>query len=120
MAAILRRSLGMGVLTGKVQPETRFPADDMRHDWDFRSGFLAKRLVQLEAVRGILTEGGRTLAQGALAYLLRRSPRAIPIPGFKNATQVEENAGVLQLGPLSIEQVERITKILAGLEKKEE
>jgi aryl-alcohol dehydrogenase-like predicted oxidoreductase len=49
------------------------------------------RLVEkLEAVRDILTSEGRTLAQGALAWLWARSKRTLPIPGFKSIAQAEK------------------------------
>jgi aryl-alcohol dehydrogenase-like predicted oxidoreductase len=36
----------------------------------------------------------------------------MPIPGFKTVQQVEENAGALELGPLSDEQLRQIDEIL--------
>jgi hypothetical protein len=45
-----------------------------------------------------LTSNGRTLAQGALAWIWGRSERTIPIPGFKNVQQAEENARALAFG----------------------
>jgi len=59
-----------------------------------------------------LRSGGRTLAQGALAWLWARSPQAIPIPGFKNVVQVEENCRALQFGPLTQDQMDEIERLL--------
>ena len=56
--------------------------------------------ARLDAVRDLLTSGGRTLTQGALAWLWAKSPRTLPIPGFRTVAQVEENAGALEKGPL--------------------
>ena len=39
-------------------------------------------LEKIDQIREILTSGGRTLAQGALAWIWGRSERTIPIPGF--------------------------------------
>jgi aryl-alcohol dehydrogenase-like predicted oxidoreductase len=66
----------------------------------------------MEAVREILTSGGRTLAQGALAWLWARSEKTIPIPGFRTVQQVEENCGALQTGPLAKDQMAEIETIL--------
>jgi aryl-alcohol dehydrogenase-like predicted oxidoreductase len=66
----------------------------------------------LEAVREILTAGGRTLAQGALAWLWARSPAAVPIAGFKTVRQVEENAAAMALGPLAAAQMAEIDTLL--------
>jgi aryl-alcohol dehydrogenase-like predicted oxidoreductase len=68
---------------------------------------------RVEALRDILTSGGRTLAQGALGWVWARSPRTIPIPGFRNVAQAEENAGALEHGPLTEAQLAEIAAVLA-------
>jgi aryl-alcohol dehydrogenase-like predicted oxidoreductase len=70
-------------------------------------------LKKLEAVREILTSEGRTLAQGALAWLWGRSERTLPIPGFRTIAQVEENCAALHHGPLTAEQMREINDLLA-------
>jgi aryl-alcohol dehydrogenase-like predicted oxidoreductase len=69
-------------------------------------------MQKLDAIRAILTSGGRTLAQGALAWLWARSPQTLPIPGFRTAAQVEENAGAMQFGPLTAGQMQEIDGLL--------
>jgi len=66
----------------------------------------------LDALRGILTSDGRTLAQGALAWIWARSPRTIPIPGIRTVAQATENAQAMQFGPLSQEQMKAIQQLL--------
>jgi aryl-alcohol dehydrogenase-like predicted oxidoreductase len=66
----------------------------------------------MEAIRDVLTSNGRTLAQGALAWLWGRSEQTIPIPGFKTVTQVAENAGAMQFGPLSPAQMAGVEALL--------
>jgi aryl-alcohol dehydrogenase-like predicted oxidoreductase len=63
-------------------------------------------------VRDILTSEGRTLAQGALAWLRARSRQTLPIPGFKTIAQVEENCAALHRGPLAAEQMREIDGLL--------
>jgi aryl-alcohol dehydrogenase-like predicted oxidoreductase len=63
-------------------------------------------------VREILTSEGRTLAQGALAWLWGRSSQTIPIPGFRNVKQATENAGALAFGPLTPDQMHEIDRLL--------
>ena len=70
-------------------------------------------LRRVAAVREVLTSGGRTLAQGALAWFWGKSPVLIPIPGFRTVAQVEENVGALAHGPLSQAQVAEIAKLLS-------
>ena len=85
----------------------------MRAGWNFAKGDLAEQLRKVQAMRDILTEGGRTLAQGALAWIWAKSPHTIPIPGFRTLQQVEENAGALNFGPLSADQMRRIEALLS-------
>ncbi len=71
---INRSSLGMGILTGKLRPETRFSEDDIRKDVEWFPGFKKGKSTQewlddIDAVRKVLTNSGRTLAQGALAWI---------------------------------------------------
>ena len=72
----------------------------------------AEWLTKLDAIRQILTSGGRTLAQGALAWIWGRSEHTIPIPGFRTVAQVEENCAAMQFGPLSAEQMGEIDALL--------
>jgi aryl-alcohol dehydrogenase-like predicted oxidoreductase len=50
--------------------------------------------------------------QGAIAWIWGRSEKTVPIPGIKTAAQATENAGAMQHGPLTPEQVTEIDGIL--------
>jgi aryl-alcohol dehydrogenase-like predicted oxidoreductase len=52
------------------------------------------------------------LVQGALGWIWARSGKTVPIPGFKTAKQVKENASALDYGPLTNGQMLEIQKIL--------
>jgi len=119
LAALNRGPLAMGLLTDKYSTDTRLAADDVRGkkspDWMkyFKDGkpnseWLSKR----DAVRQILASNGRTVAQGALAWLWARSRKTLPIPGFRTVAQVKENAGAMQFDPLTMEQMREIDKLL--------
>jgi len=117
LASLIRGPLGMGSLTGKLAVDSTFPHDDVRRhaSWHpaFRDGRpIGRWLDKLESVRAVLTSGGRTLAQGALAWIWGRSGSAIPIPGFRSVAQVEENCGAIRFGPLTPEQMGEIDQIL--------
>ncbi|SCW29360.1 Predicted oxidoreductase [Rhizobium mongolense subsp. loessense] len=120
LLSINRGPLAMGLLSGKFTPEKTVGAKDVRAtslDWMvyFKDGRIAPEFAtRLEAVRDLLTTGGRTLTQGALAWLWARSPRTLPIPGFRTVAQVEENAGALKKGPLPRDVMARIDAALAG------
>ncbi len=114
LEVLTRRPLAMGLLTGKYNAESTFHDNDMRHrfGWNLRDGKQAKMLGQLERVRAILTSEGRTLAQGALCWIWGRSPLAVPVPGFKNQKQVEDNIAAVNFGPLRPEQMQEIEDLL--------
>jgi len=120
LAAINRGPLAMGLLTGKYTSNTQPSADDVRGvnspAWMkyFQNGKPSPEyLTKLDAVRQVLTSGGRTLSQGALAWLWARSPTTLPIPGFRTVAQVTENCGALKLGPLTSAQMAEIGGLLA-------
>lgn len=113
-----RSPLAMGFLTGKFTATTQLPAGDVRaagHSWvrDFAEGRpTPEALRRLDAIRDLLSTGGRTLAQGALGWILARSPMALPIPGFKTEAQIRDNLGALDKGPLPGEVMRQIDRQL--------
>jgi aryl-alcohol dehydrogenase-like predicted oxidoreductase len=119
MASVNRGPLAMGILTGKFTASSTLGRDDVRGispDWMrfFADGRpVPEYLERVAAIRDVLTSGGRTPAQGALGWIWARSENSIPIPGCRTVAQVEENAGALQHGPLSADQVAEIDKLLS-------
>ncbi len=59
-------------------------------------------------VDAVVTETGTTPSQVALAWLLRRSPVVLPIPGTKSVGHLEENCGAATL-ELTDDQVASLT-----------
>jgi len=112
LACINRGPLGMGLLTGKYAKDTVFPGNDVRSAEWFKDGFQGPIMDNLEAIRELLTTGGRTLAQGALGWLWARNEHTIPIPGVRTVAQAEENAGALAFGPLPAAQTAEIESLL--------
>jgi aryl-alcohol dehydrogenase-like predicted oxidoreductase len=118
LASINRSPLAMGLLTGKFTAGSRLPADDIRGqspDWlaYFRDGRPTDEwLAKLDAVRTILTSEGRSLAAGALGWILGRSERTIPVPGFRTVAQVEQNLGAAAFGPLHVDQIRDIDRLI--------
>lgn len=114
LASINRSPLMMGILAGKFNADTSFPEDDVRNSigFNFREGPLVEVLEGVDAIREVLTSNGRTMVQGALAWIWACSYRTIPIPGFKSVKQVEENAGALDFGPLQPGQMAEINRLL--------
>jgi aryl-alcohol dehydrogenase-like predicted oxidoreductase len=119
LAALNRGPLAMGLLTDKYTTRIKIAADDVRGEkspgWMkyFKKGkpnpeWAAKR----DVIREILRSKGRSIAQGALAWNWARSNKTLPIPGFRTVVQVQENARAMQFGPLTMEQMIEIDKLL--------
>lgn len=121
--SLSRLPLAMGLLTGKFKPGDPLKRDDVRaqaFDWlrFFKDGKPnAAYLAQIAALRDLLQTDGRTLAQGALGWILARSPIALPVPGFKTEAQVRDNLGANEKGPLPVSVMAEIDRVLAGFDQ---
>jgi aryl-alcohol dehydrogenase-like predicted oxidoreductase len=115
LASINRSPLGQGLLTGKFHARSTFERFDVRARWNLASGGQAAQLKSLDHIRGLLTSDGRSLVQGALGWILARSPATIPIPGFRSVAQIEDNCGVLAKRPLPAPVVAAVERELAAL-----
>ena len=118
MASINRSPLAMGFLSGKFTASSVISNQDVRgagHSWVpyFKDGRPTPEfLAALDCVREVLTSNGRTLVQGALAWIWGKSDVTVPIPGFKTIAQVEENSKAMEFGPLSQKQMDEIDVLL--------
>lgn len=114
LASVNRGPLAMGLLTGKFSAGSTLSPDDVRGagpEWLtlFQDGRPAPEFLQrVTAIRDIITSGGRTPAQGALAWIWARSGQTVPIPGCRTVAQVEQNAGAMAFGPLTDDQLKQI------------
>jgi aryl-alcohol dehydrogenase-like predicted oxidoreductase len=117
LLSINRSPLAMGLLSGKYRENSVIGPEDVRSgsaQWldYFKNGHVAPAYAQrLDAVRELLRDDGRTLVQGALAWLWARTPNSLPIPGFRTEAQVRELAGALAKGPLPpavMDEIERV------------
>jgi aryl-alcohol dehydrogenase-like predicted oxidoreductase len=111
LGSIIRIPLMIGLLTGRWHPGDSLPDCDRRSD-GFRDEEFLRMLERAESLRPILTRSGRSYVQGAIAWIWRRSPRAVPIPGFRTVAQAEELAGAMRHGPLSQEDFEAVARIM--------
>jgi len=106
LVAFLRSPLAMGLLTGKYDETTVMPDTDVRSVNNEKRDYFqdAKpsevHLRNLSAIREMLQTDGRTLAQGALCWLLAKSPQNLPVPGARTEKQAIENARAAAFGPL--------------------
>jgi aryl-alcohol dehydrogenase-like predicted oxidoreductase len=118
LACLNRGPLAMGLLSGKYDAASQVGTEDVRRaspQWlrYFDDGVPdAEFLEMLDAIRDVLTSGGRSLVQGAVAWLWGRSEVNIPIPGIRTVAQAKENAGAMVFGPLASAEMEEIEALL--------
>lgn len=119
LASINRSPLAMGLLTGKRRGGQPLEAGDIRsrppawlQGFADGSGADPEWLARVDSLRDVLTSEGRTLGQGALAWVWARSSRTIPIPGFRSVAQAEENAAALGKGALTDAQLAEVDRLL--------
>jgi aryl-alcohol dehydrogenase-like predicted oxidoreductase len=105
--------LGRGFLAGRFHGP-----DDLRNEGDFRLQHprfkdenLERNLKLLRYLEEIAQEKGVTPAQLALAWVLRRGPDVVPIPGTKKRHYVEENVAAAEIA-LNDEELARLDEAL--------
>ncbi|MDD5264441.1 MAG: aldo/keto reductase [Candidatus Bipolaricaulis sp.] len=107
LASVIRVPLLMGILTGRWHRGDSLADSDRRSD-GFRDERFLRILDRAEAVRPVLTRSGRSYVQGAIAWIWARSPRAVPVPGFRTVAQAEELADTMRHGAMSPQDFEAV------------
>ncbi|MGB4692284.1 MAG: aldo/keto reductase [Atribacterales bacterium] len=120
MGVIVYSPMQKGLLTGKFTPERvkNLPPDDhRRNDPQFNEPLLSINLELVEKLKPIAEKYGRTLAQLAIAWVLRRPEVTAAIVGTRRPSQIEETfpAGDWEL---AAEDIEAIEKLLQEREEK--
>ena len=108
--------LAQGVLTGKYKPGER-PPEGTRASSDSMGGFMQRALDQrllerVQQLRPVADELGLSMAQLALAWVLREENVASAIIGASRPEQVSDNAGASGV-ELDAETLTRIDEILS-------
>ena len=114
---LARLPLSSGMLTGKLNTESKFAPDDHRafnrHGEAFDRGETfsgvdyQKGLQVVEKLRSFVP-AGMSLTQFALRWILMHDAVTCAIPGAKRPEQVEENISAADLPPLSEEVMRQI------------
>jgi aryl-alcohol dehydrogenase-like predicted oxidoreductase len=103
--------LGRGFLTGRFKSPDDFAPDDWRRNNPrFQGENFAKNLELVARLERMAREKGCTPAQLALAWLLAQGKDIVPIPGSRQRTRVEENAGAaaIMLTPADLDALDAI------------
>lgn len=108
-----------GLLTGKFTKArvTSLPDDDWRkRDRHFQEPELSANLELVEGLRPIAERNGRTVAQLAIAWVLRQPEVTAAIVGGRRPSQIEETAAAGDW-MLSVEDIAEIDALLAKREQ---
>ena len=101
--------LGRGFLTGTINEDTKFDANDFRNIVP-RFTPEARKANQslIDLLNDVATTKNATPAQIALAWLLAQKPWIVPIPGTTKISRLEENLGGAEI-TLSAKELVDIT-----------
>jgi len=109
--------LAQGVLTGKYKPGQAYPTGSRAADATVGgsvAGFLTdENLSKVEQLRGVADEKECSLAQLALAWVLRQPNVSSAIIGASRPEQVAENVKAVEV-ELNADDIEKIEGILAN------
>lgn len=124
VAVIVRVPLASGLLSGKINRETAFAADDHRsfnrHGEAFDVGETFAGVpfeVGLQAVEEVrkLVPAGASMAAFALKWILTNEAVTVVIPGARNAEQARSNAAAADLAALSDDVMTATREVYARL-----
>jgi aryl-alcohol dehydrogenase-like predicted oxidoreductase len=96
-------------LTGKIDGKTTFDNSDFRNIFPrFTPEAREANQTMVDLLRRIGEKKKATPAQIALAWLLAKKPRLVPIPGTTKLKRFEENIGAadVQLTPDDLREIE--------------
>ncbi len=115
IAVVVARPMMGGMLTGRFTKERaeNLPDDDWRkgREWFVEPQFSAN-LALVEGLRPVAERNGRTVAQLAIAWVVRRPEVTSAIVGARNPSQIEEDAAAWDW-ELSAEDIAEIDALLA-------
>jgi aryl-alcohol dehydrogenase-like predicted oxidoreductase len=101
-----------GFLCGDLRDVGTLAANDIRRAMPrFSADTYAANLPMLDAYQAIALEVGCTPAQLALAWLLHKDSKLIPIPGTQNIHHLEDNIAAADV-VLSAEQMQRLEALI--------
>jgi aryl-alcohol dehydrogenase-like predicted oxidoreductase len=102
--------LGRGFLTGKIDADTKFEANDFRTTLPrFSAEARAANQTLVDLIAAIAQRKRATPAQIALAWLLAQKPWIVPIPGTTKLDRLEENIHAASID-LSAEDLADVTR----------
>ena len=117
IAVIPFSPVASGLLSGKITSDTEFEKVDDVRNWvpQLAKENLSGNQVIVDALTSFAKKKGATTAQIALAWMLKKYPNVIPIPGSKNQERIIENLGSWNV-VLSDEEFKELDAMVDGFE----
>lgn len=106
--------LAHGLLTGAMDAETTFPAEDWRSGSSLFSGdTFVRNLETVSELEGFARERGYSVGRLAIAWTLANPAVQVAIVGSRSKAHIEDSLGALDV-ELSEEELREIDDIMAG------
>ena len=109
--------LGRGYLTGAFQSSSAFVPGDFRRSLPrFSDEHMAANRKLVDIVKRVAARHEATPAQVALAWILAKETDAVPIPGTKRRTYLDDNlaASSLHLTPQDMAELDQLQSMAVG------
>ena len=115
IGCIVFSPLAQGLLTDKYLAS--IPADSRAakpHGFLKKENITPEKLAKVGRLNDLARARGQTLAQLALAWVLRHSGMTSALIGASRVAQIEDAVGALAAAPLAADELQRIEEILAA------
>jgi aryl-alcohol dehydrogenase-like predicted oxidoreductase len=110
--------LGRGFLTGKIDAQTQFEANDFRKNVPrFSEENLIANRALVELIEKFAEEKKATPAQISLAWILKQKPWIVPIPGTTKTERLKENLDAVNI-ELTTEDLLELDRLASQVEIK--
>jgi aryl-alcohol dehydrogenase-like predicted oxidoreductase len=107
IAIIVRVPFDEGSLTGRIKPDTAFPAGDWRARY-FRDDRKDQVWTRVEKIQEDVKGETNSLAEAALRYIISFGAVTSVIPGMRKVKNVEANAASVEKGALSAHLLQKL------------
>ena len=107
--------LGGGFLSGKYDRNTHYEGDDVRRVITrYTPENVAANQPLLDLLRKFAEMKNATPAQISLAWMLKKAPFIVPIPGMRSEARIRENLGAAEI-ELTDKEYDELESALAGI-----
>lgn len=101
--------MASGYLSGACRPGSVYVGDDVRRAITrFKDENMRRNEPLLQLLQELAVQHHASMAQIALAWILRRSPCTVPIPGMRTLARLQENLGAaaVELTPADMQSID--------------